>query len=124
MRPILRAMSAINPARLIGSFWVSFNNRLVLKRMKFSSWSEMYCWNSVALCLREKLSGSSPSGNNNTLMFMPSAKSMSIPLMLALMPASSPSYNSVMLEVNRCNKRICSSDNAVPELATTFSSPH
>ena len=63
-------------------------------------------------------------GKSNTFTFMPSASSISVLLILAFIPASSPSYNKVILDVNRCNKRICSSDNAVPELATTFSKPH
>ena len=117
-------MSVIRPARLIGSFFVSFSSKLVLNRMKFSSLSVMYWRNSVALCFREKLSGSSPSGKSNTFTFMPSASSISVLLILAFIPASSPSYNKVILDVNRCNKRICSSDSAVPELATTFSKPH
>ena len=46
---------------------------------------------SDALCLREKESGSSPSGNSNTLIFRPSSSNKSIPRMEALIPAASPS---------------------------------
>ena len=64
---------------------------LVLNSMKSVWWSSMYALNSSAVCFREKLSGSSPSGSISTLMFIPSDNSMSVPLMAACMPASSPS---------------------------------
>lgn len=55
-----------------------------------------------------KLSGSCPSGNSITLIFMPSSKSKSILLNEALIPAASPSNRIVTLGVNLLISLICS----------------
>ena len=45
----------------------------------------------VAVCDRANSSGSWPPGSSNTLRFMPSESSMSVPRRAACMPAASPS---------------------------------
>ena len=73
----------------------------VLKLMKSCWCCSIYDFSSSVECLRANESGSSPSGSSSTLMFMPSCRSMSVPRMAACMPASSPSYSSVMFCVKR-----------------------
>ena len=68
-----------------------FSIRSVLNSMKSVWCSSIYLRKSAAVCLRAKLSGSSPSGRSSTFRFMPSASSMSVPRMAACMPAASPS---------------------------------
>ena len=51
------------------------------------------------------------------------SRNMSIPRNAAWIPAASPSYNTVMLLVNRLINHICGLVKAVPPLATTFSIP-
>ena len=123
MTETLRTMLPIASERFTGSV-TPLSRRSVLNCMKSVWWPSIYATNSSALCFLEKLSGSSPSGRSSTLMFIPSASSMSVPLMAAWMPASSPSYNSTTFAVKRCNMRIWYTLRAVPELATTFSMPH
>ena len=67
-----------------------------------------------AVFFRANESGSSPSGSSSTLMFIPSASSMSVPRMAAWIPAASPSYRSTMLLVKRCSIRIWCMLSAVP----------
>ena len=123
MMATVRIMSEISADRLIGSVPASSNSRRVLKRMKSVSFCRINSANWLALCLRAKESGSSPSGRSTTFTFMPSSNSRSIPRKAALIPAASPSYKTVMLLVKRCIRRICPCVRAVPDEATTFSTP-
>ena len=67
-----------------------------------------------------KLSGSSPSGNAQTLTFNPCSSIKSIPRKEALIPAASPSKSTVIFFVSLFINLICSGVKAVPEEATTF----
>ena len=80
-----------NSARFKGSLCASLINKSILNLIKSTWCVSMYFWNSSALCLRAKLSGSSPSGSSSTFMFNPSANNISMPRKLALIPAASPS---------------------------------
>ena len=119
----VRIISEIRAERLIGSPPASANNNFVLKRMKSVSFWLINSANSLALWLRANESGSSPAGRSTTLTFIPSSNNISIPRRAALIPAASPSYNTVILFVKRCMSRICPCVSAVPEEATTFSTP-
>jgi hypothetical protein len=88
---ILLTISCTNPARFIGSFPASANNKFVLKRIKSDEFFSTYSIKSDAFCFRAKESGSSPSGSNKTLIFNPSSNNKSIPRMEAFIPAASPS---------------------------------
>ena len=90
MTDMLLTMLDMASERLMGSLTPS-SIMAVLNCMKSVCFSSINCLNSSDECFLAKLSGSSPSGKSNTLIFMPSDSSMSVPLMAACMPASSPS---------------------------------
>ena len=123
IKAILVTILSIKEARLTGSSALSSMKRRVLKRMKSVWWLSIYSLYSLALCLRAKLSGSSPSGSNKTFTFIPSANNISIPRIDALIPALSPSYNTVILFVNLRIILICPGVSEVPDEATTFLTP-
>ena len=83
----------------------------------------MYSRTSSRLCLREKESGSSPSGSSTTWTFIPSASTIGMPRRAAWMPAESPSYMMVMFSVNFLIRRTCSTVSEVPQEATTLVMP-
>ena len=120
---MLFTMSCISWARFIGSLPASAISSCVLNFRKSTALFSRNATVSSALCVCEYESGSSPSGSDTTFMFMPSASSMSIPLMDACMPAASPSYSTVTLLVKRCISRICPVVSDVPDDATTFLMP-
>ena len=64
------------------------------------------------------MSGSSPSGNNTTLTFIPSESIISILLNEAFSPAASPSNRIVIFFVKRFINLICSVVSEVPEEET------
>ena len=100
-----------------------FSRRSVLNCMKSVWLSSIYLRKSLAVCLRAKESGSSPSSSRTTLTFSPSARNRLMPRRAAWMPAESPSYIMVAFSVNLWMRRICSTVSEVPHEATTFVMP-
>ena len=120
---MLFIISRMVSAFLIGSSCASCISREALKRIKSVAWSCRYITRSSYAVLRAKLSGSSPSGKEQTFTFIPCSRIRSIPRIEARKPAASPSYSTVMLGVRRCISLIWSGVRAVPLEATTFSIP-
>ena len=97
---ILVTISRISPAFFTGSLLASLINNETLKLIKSCDEFSKYSFSAVSECFFAKLSGSSPSGKVTTLTFIPCSRIKSIPLIEALIPAASPSNNTVIFFVS------------------------
>ena len=120
---ILSTISRTVSAFFTGSPAASSTSRFALYCIKSFAFSSKKATISSLLCFRENESGSSPSGKEQTLTFIPCSRIKSIPRSAARCPAASPSKRTVIFLVSLFINRICSGVSAVPEDETTFSIP-